>query len=109
MSYPIGGYTRNEVLDKLIAAGLGDVEQHHITQDEYRRAMAGEVVIAPRVKAPERERAICPTCKAEKENRSWSYCRACTAVNRKNNPSRWQKRKKKKAFLIGLYHPDSIR
>ena len=45
-------YTRDEVLDKLIAAGLGDIEQHRITPDQYKRAMAGEVVIPQRPRAP---------------------------------------------------------
>lgn len=109
MSYMPGGYTREEVLDKLIAAGLGDTEQHHITQDEYRRAMAGEIVIAPRVKAPSKGvTEICPRCKGEKQNRSWSYCRACNAAIKKLRPSRWMKRQKR-AFVLGPYHPDSIR
>jgi hypothetical protein len=41
-------YTSDEVLDKLIRAGLGDVEREKISREEYRRAMAGEVVRRPR-------------------------------------------------------------
>lgn len=37
-------YTPDAVLDKLIAAGLGDVPQSHITRDQFERAMRGEKV-----------------------------------------------------------------
>ncbi len=109
MSFANCEYTRDEVLDKLIAAGLGDTDQHLITQDEYRRAMAGEVVIAPRIKAPSSGKGeMCPRCHEKKHNKAWSYCRGCTALIRMIKPSKWQKKKKKMAY-IGAYHPDYYR
>ena len=71
-------YTCDEVLDKLIAAGLGDIEQHRITPDQYKRAMAGEVVIPQRPRAPA-SMGKCARCQGDKENRAWTYCRKCKA------------------------------
>ena len=44
-------YTPTDVLDKLIAAGLGDVRRDRITPDEWVRAMAGEIVRQPKLDA----------------------------------------------------------
>ena len=72
-------YTRDDVLDKLIAAGLGDIEQHRITRDQYKRAMAGEVVKPQKVRGPVPgiRTDKCARCQGDKEIRSWPYCRKC--------------------------------
>ena len=82
-------YTRDEVLDKLIAAGLGGIEQHRITPDQYERAMAGEVVIPPRNRAPGSSDGKCPRCGAVKEHRSYSYCRKCRAERQRHRTKRY--------------------
>lgn len=71
-------YTPTEVLDALIRAGLGDIEQHLITPAEMERALSGEVVRVPRART-----GICPRCQEEKENRSWTYCRRCRRERQK--------------------------
>jgi hypothetical protein len=77
-------YTRDDVLDKLIAAGLGDIEQPQITPDQFERAMAGEIVIPqrPRGPMPGARTEVCARCNGPKENRAWTYCRNCTAERR---------------------------
>ena len=71
-------YTSDEVLDKLIAAGLGDVERRQITPEQFKRAMAGEVVKPQRAHAPA-SMGKCARCQGDKENRAWTYCRKCKA------------------------------
>jgi len=41
-------YTPNAILDKLIAAGLGDVEQTLIEPEQFEAAMRGETVTLTR-------------------------------------------------------------
>ena len=61
-------YTSDAVLDKLIAAGLGNVEQHRITPAEFRGAMTGEMV---------RRWNFCPTCRIREKRKGRPYCREC--------------------------------
>jgi len=70
-------YTQDDVLDKLIAAGLGGVDQNRITPDQWARAMRGEKVIQEQMP---RGSGLCPRCKGKKQNQTRSYCRACSKI-----------------------------
>jgi uncharacterized C2H2 Zn-finger protein len=76
-------YSPAEELEKLIAAGLGDVERSRITPDQYARAMRGEVVrerIVPRSRTgprPVMGAHRCPRCGAVRA-KSRAYCRECS-------------------------------
>lgn len=100
--------TPDTVLDCLIAAGLGDVDRldpyarNAITQDEYDRALAGEVVRGVR----RQHLARSPNCIAcggikEPERSGVSYCRACARKRMQDS----RQRAKSKAWRFGRPHP----
>ncbi len=72
----------------LCHAGLGEVEQDHITESMYRRAMAGEIVkrVAPRrIIKRDSANGICERCGKPRDSVR-TYCSACRSVRLVGDP-----------------------
>jgi hypothetical protein len=79
--FRIGPYSPFEVLDKLVAAGLGDVPQCDISNKEYESAMRGEVA-----RPPSRQEKKPP--KPPKKKRRWSGFATYTELQEERNARR---------------------